>query len=488
MHKYAPASLCATLLALAACEPQDSDVSMNTAPVGVDSSLPPLPAPDSGPGASPPPFPGAMDSGSPVVAPPAPDGGATGSGVPCDVAPIIGQKCALCHGTTPKFGAPMRLTSVADFQAQAPITKGQPVYRVSALRVDPPNNAQPMPPPGTVAPLTPAERAALMQWLNGGAQGSVTGCTISEPAPTGADAGAPVMPAPKSGVAIAPYQGWDDDVECFKFLAHDGSKRGKYAVGIALDSYTSFSLMPPWQGTRYVRAFRAVVDNAQALHHYLLFNAGGPVSDGDISVGLPVHPTGELLQGWAPGGSDLYFSPDIGTEMPGSNGYTLEMHYNSSDFGAMDASGVEICVTAKKPQNVITRSWVGTDAILLSTSASGVCEPASGERIHIVLGTPHMHLKGRHMKVVVNRASGADEVVHDEPFAFENQRDYPEDIWLEPGDRITTTCSFSEPATFGQGTSDEMCYWFAMHYPAGALADYGIIAGALHGANTCLGL
>jgi hypothetical protein len=485
MHKYCWTSLCAAFLALTACEPQDPE--QRTGPSGLDSSLPPVIVFDSG---LPPIGPVlGVDSGPPGVIAPALDSGTGASAVPCDVATILSQKCALCHGATPKFNAPMRLTSPADFQADSPITKGQPVYRVAGVRIDPPSSNLLMPPPGTVAPMTAAERTTLAQWLSGGAQGSASGCAVSEPSAMGAgDAGADAAMGapPKSGVSIAPYPGWDQGVECFKFLAHDGSKRGKYQVGIALDSYTSFRLMPPWQGARYVRAFRAVIDNAQALHHYLLFDEGGPVSDGDISVGLPVHPSGELLQGWAPGGSDLYFSPDIGTEMLGSNGYTLEMHYNSSDLGAEDASGVEICVSAEKPAHVITRSWLGTDGIA-GTSATGVCEPASDQRIHIVLGTPHMHLKGRHMKVVINRKSGANETVHDEAFAFENQRDYPEDLWLEPGDRITTTCTFSEPATFGQGTSQEMCYWFAMHYPAGALADNGLLGTVLHGANTCLG-
>lgn len=491
MYKCDRTALCAALLALAACDSDGSEVSNNTAPGavpgGLDSGLSSPPVLD---GALPTPSAPAapLDSGAPIVST-TPEGGATAaSAVPCDVASIVSEKCALCHGAAPKFSAPMPLMSPADFQAQAPVSKGQPVYRVAAARVDPASSNLLMPPPGTVAPLSASERAALAQWLAGGAQGSAAGCAITEPPPASGDAGTGDAPAPKSGVSIAPYDGWDKNVECYKFVAHDGSKRGKYHVGIALDSYTSFSLMPPWQGARYVRAFRAVVDNAQALHHFLLFNAGGPVSDGDIAVGLPVHPTGELLQGWAPGGSDLYFSPDIGTEMLGSNGYTLELHYNSSDLGAEDASGVEICVTADKPEHVITRSWVGTDGIFGSTSATGLCEPASDERIHIVLGTPHMHLKGRHMKVVINRRGGRQEVVHDEPFAFENQRDYPEDIWLEPGDTISTTCTFNSPAFFGQGTNEEMCYWFAMHYPAGALADNGIIAGALHGANTCLGL
>jgi hypothetical protein len=164
----------------------------------------------------------------------------------------------------------------------------------------------------------------------------------------------------------------------------------------------------------------------------------------------------------------------------------LELHYNSRDASAMDASGVEICVTSRKPENVAILSWLGTDAIN-SASATGTCRPRSNERIHIIAGTPHMHLKGRHMKVVINRQNGTQEIAHDEAFGFENQRIYPEDIWLEPGDTISTTCTFSGPSTFGPGTNQEMCYWFAMHYPALALSDGAFLGTLIHGTNSCLG-
>lgn len=408
-------------------------------------------------------------------------------GIPCNVASVLSRKCALCHGDTPQFNAPMSLVSLADFKANAPITSAQSVREVAAARIDPSKGGASMPPPGTLDALEPAELATLTDWLEGGAKGSTDSCAVEAP---GEDAGAPdgdgPDPSASTGVQTASYPGWDDGVECYKFLAHDGTKKGKYKVGVATDAYIGFSLMPPWQGMRYVRAFRTVVGNAKVLHHFLFFNQGRAVQDGTIAAVAGAHPDGELMQGWAPGGDDLYFSPEIGSEMPGENGYLLEIHYNSNDADALDASGVEVCVTETPPTNVITRSWVGTDSIN-GTSATGVCDPTSQERIHIVLGSPHMHLKGRHMRVVVNRADGTDEVVHDQPFSFENQRDYPQDLWLEPGDRITTTCSYSEPARFGRGTNEEMCYWFAMHYPAGALSDNGIVGSILHGSNSCLG-
>jgi hypothetical protein len=404
--------------------------------------------------------------------------------VPCDVAAVVSEKCTLCHAATPKFNAPMPLMTLSDFQATAPVTATQHVYEVAATRVTAEGAAK-MPPPATVDPLSDTQLDVLSSWLNAGAQGASDGCAITE---AGDDSDETLAPMPMtSGVSTEPYEGWDDDVECYPFVANDGSKTAPYPVGTAVDEYVGFELMPPWQGTRYVRAYRAIVDNDQALHHYLLFAQGGPVVDGRVSPSSGAHPDGELMAGWAPGGNDLYFTPDVGAEMSGDSGYVLEIHYNSSDPNALDASGLEVCVTETRPEHLVTRSWLGTDRIS-GTSATGSCSPRANERIHIVLGTPHMHLKGKHMTVVVHRAGGMDDIVHDEDFAFENQRDYPEDLWLEPGDSIETTCEYSSPASFGAGTNQEMCYWFALHYPAGALTDGGFLGTALHGPNSCLGM
>jgi cytochrome c5 len=410
---------------------------------------------------------------------------AAGTGMPCDVATIVQTRCVLCHAETPQFNAPMSLVDAADFSAQAPISSG--TVSEAALRRISPDAARPMPPAGTVNPLSDSERATLQNWLQSGATAFGGECTGTG---TGAGPGDGLLPPPPpSGSSLEPYQGWDDgDVECYPLVAHaEGNKQQPYKVGTVVDGYFGFAFAPPWgEGTRYVRAFRSVINNSQVLHHWLLFNQAGAVVDGQISPQLGAHPDGELLHGWAPGGNDAYYTPQVGVELEAGRGFLLELHYNSNDANAADASGVEICVTKTKPQNIALLSWLGTDAIS-GTTSSGVCRPKATQPIKIISGSPHMHLKGRHMKVTVHRANGTNEVVHDEAFDFENQRNYAEDITINPGDTIETVCNYSAPSRFGKGTNDEMCYWFAQSYPAGALADGAFVGTLVHGTNSCLG-
>jgi hypothetical protein len=416
---------------------------------------------------------------------PSPGGIARGD-VPCDVAAILSEHCTTCHGSTPQFNAPMSLTSATAFSVTAPISTTQPVREAASRRINAEGAAR-MPPPGTVAALDAAELAILTAWLDGGAEPVFEGgCAISDGILPGADE--ELVPRPTTtGTSTVPYEGWDaDGVECYPFTAFQpGDESSPFRVGTAIDRYLGFGFKPPWQGTRFVRAFRTVIDNAEVLHHWILFEELG-AADGTAVDILGAHPGGAMMHGWAPGGNDLYFTPDLGMRMDSNSAYLLEVHYNSNDPTATDASGVEICVTAEPPPNLAIISWLGTDAIQ-GTRSSGTCAPIAREPIHVVAGTPHMHLKGTRMTVVVDRAAGGEEVVHDEPFSFENQRGYTQNLTLLPGDRITTTCTFSSPSTFGRGTNQEMCYWFALAYPAGALTDGGLIGALTHGANACLG-
>ena len=484
---------CAAWLLAACSAPSDgggaepgTDVSTPAGGTGGASASPPGGA--SPPGSNAPPSTGLVDESPPRSGTVPPGGSVSASGnLPCDVAAIVSDHCSTCHGSDPKFNAPMSLTSAEDFGVTAPISGSEPVRTVASRRINA-DGAGRMPPPGTVEALSGDELATLTAWLDAGASSLAEGgCSVLDGASI-PGAAEELLPRPATtGTTLGPFVGWDEGgVECYPLTAFQpGDESSPFRVGSVVDKYMGFGFKPPWEGPRFVRAFRTIVDNDQVLHHWILFEEPS-AADGSAVEIIGAHPGGAMMHGWAPGGSDLYFTPDLGMRMEGNSSYLLEVHYNSSDPNAVDASGVEVCVSAQPPENEAIISWLGTDAIN-GASAEGTCTPRATQPIHIVAGTPHMHLKGRGMKVTLQRAAGGTEVVHDEPFAFENQRGYPQDVVLQPGDSLTTSCTYSAPTTFGRGTNEEMCYWFALAYPAGALTDNGFIGTLTHGANACLG-
>ncbi len=393
--------------------------------------------------------------------------GGTGGGIPCAVKTILDQKCGNCHKNPPAFSAPMPLVTQADFQAAGKSDATKKAHQLVKTRVNQ-MGAGAMPPPPLS--LTAEERQTLNTWLDAGAPASTESCT-------GGPGGG------MTGGGSTDTTG----LTCYKFLAHaQGNKNAKYKVGAARDAYMAMGFKAPWTGTVYGQVIKPVVDNDNAIHHWLLYEEA--TTDGSITSSIGQHAGGELLTGWAPGGEvfDFRIHGDVGIELPATS-YVLELHYNSSDPNAEDASGAEVCVKTTKPQHVAAQSWLGWDQLLLpDTNWTGTCSPGHSQPINLLFVTPHMHQAGKHMKAVINGPNGM-RPLHDKAFDFAYQVTYSTKEVLMPGESITTSCTFSEPKAFGQATSDEMCYLFTYYYPKGLLVDNGVWGSIAHGEGVCLG-
>jgi hypothetical protein len=152
----------------------------------------------------------------------------------------------------------------------------------------------------------------------------------------------------------------------------------------------------------------------------------------------------------------------------------MTVHYYNALSGAkaeQDASGVEICITKRKRPKVAAVMPFAANPVVPPGGAerSSTCTVRASEPVHIITSSPHMHGLGVHAKLVVQRASGKTEVIHDKPFNFEEQTTYPIDFVVNDGDKITTTCKYenntSSLVLFGKKTEDEMCFNFALYYP-----------------------
>jgi hypothetical protein len=405
-----------------------------------------------------------------------------GKDLPCDVKAIVDAKCAAtCHSDPPQ-GTYMTLETWAQFHAQGTTDKSKQYWELAKTRINASNN--PMP-PVTADALSADEKATLDDWLNQGAPAGRETCTGEAAGDSAPD-------------LVDPSAIDTTGLQCYKFLAHaQGDKSGKFKVGSAVDAYYFFGFQAPWTGTVYGAVVRPVVDNQKVLHHWLLYKE--QVQDGSIQKTIGQHSGGELIHGWAPGGIAMDFRKhgDVGFELPATT-YGIEFHYNSSDPEAMDASGVELCVQTTPPANIASMSWVGYDQGGVLSYASGIClapsdqwtgtcAPQSQEPIHLLFVTPHLHQAGRHLKSVITGTDGTQRVLHDKPFDFSYQVTYETNDVLMPGEKITTTCSYSEPKCAGQSTSQEMCYLFTYAYPKHALTDNGIQGKLMHGEGVCLG-
>ncbi|MEY4575318.1 MAG: hypothetical protein RL701_21 [Pseudomonadota bacterium] len=431
--------------------------------------------------------------------------------MPCEINQILATKCQACHGAVLAAGAPMPLVTIADLKAPGRTNKDARVIDLVLARVQ--DRARPMPPDLSQA-VTPAEVASLKNWTDSGLP---TGATCTGAANGGAGGqvgsaggGAGTGPAAGGAGGVVDTSGDVDIEKCYELRAHGVSAPGDqtpYTVPSG-EFYSGFIFKAPWTTPVQGLRFRHLPDNAKVLHHWLLYSESNTaLPDGEVEAcdlgGLTgfscgIASTRSLITGWAPGRGDFRLPKEVGLELPAPGALlAVEFHYfNVGAAQTSDKSGVEVCVTSKFRPNTASVSWLGTNTINVAAhtqgTASGTCTPLrkglnATDPIHVLFSWPHMHKLGRHMTSTVKRAGGANEMLYDGAFSFEYQVLYDTPLLLQPGDSVTTTCSYDNTTngaiTFGQSTAQEMCYNFAYAWPAHSLDNPGGVGSA---ANTCL--
>jgi hypothetical protein len=421
----------------------------------------------------------------------------------------------------------MSLLSWADFHAQTKRTLGHQVSELVATRIQSPTS--PMPPTGST-PLTAAEKATLLNWIDAGAPPAVgSGCDLlpgggtvgpsgnagtsgggstgtgNSPSaggafgyagtggttPSGGSAGTSVGGTAGTGGYTGPT-GPADCQETFELTAHGGmGDTDKTPFNVpsnaanAGNQYTCFYFDPPYKPDSQGLWFYPIIKNTSVLHHWLLYATDAKTHPSGTSAPCSAIEVGAyLVAGWAPGAPPTQLPPDVGLQMPtGPNGgLILEVHHFNNDPSVpqTDSSGVRFCTAAANTRpHTAGVHFTGSEGICLMPNSqqqvSGVCNPQTDKGdIHIVNVWPHMHKLATHQKVTITRADGSTEVLHDQPFDFNSQITYPKDVVIHPGDSLSTTCSFNnttaEKVPFGENTQAEMCYSFVTAWPAGALA------------------
>jgi hypothetical protein len=420
-------------------------------------------------------------------------GGATGRAstgttpLPCDVEQAVRRNCQSCHAARPLSGVPMALVTWEDFRQRAVTNQSLEVHQLASTRIH--DTARPMPPPPQMLPAQ--DKTTLELWLGmGGPAG--TGCGAGGTGSGGSAGTGGIGGAGGSGGA-PPDQG-----QCYELLSHaPASKTTPYAV--SSEHYVNFYFDAPWPADAQGISFESVFDDhPEIVHHWLLYTAGpgpypAPQPDGAVeSFADGSHPGATLIAGWAPGGNNGVNLPqDVGLDINGqSRKLVMEIHYYAnSSFNSR--SGLKVCTTKTPRANLATISWLGTENISIPArgpgTASGTCAPSTNQPIHILRSWPHMHRIGTHMKAVIQRAGGGTETLVDEPFNFNTQLAHDTPAVLNPGDRLTTTCTYQNdgdaPVRYGTNTNNEMCFNFVTAWPANLLR-HGTHTGGV--TNPCL--
>lgn len=404
-------------------------------------------------------------------------GGATSASsegaIPCDVDAVLARACRTCHADPPRFGAPMPLGTWGDLHAAARSDPAKKVHELVKARIH--DAVRPMP-QGDV--LSGDELATLDRWLDRGAPpaSSTSACASS-------DAG-----AGRVGPQFLPCAPSEQST----FRAHaSGAEAEPFAVPAdAGNLYMCFTWKAPWTTETQATAFAPIIDDARVVHHWILYSTATPQAEGGAGpCKMPFDAT--FLTGWAPGGENRDMPPDVGLSLPGAEPrwLILQLHYwnVAGHKDARDRSGVAMCTasgaTLRKHTAVV--STLGSLAINLppksaDVEVSGTCTPDTTTELHVISSGPHMHQAGTRFRTDILRGGdeNARETLVEVPrWDFETQAQYPSSAVVRPGDKLRTTCTYSNPGssrvTFGERTEDEMCFNFVAVWPAPGLVNAG---------------
>lgn len=372
------------------------------------------------------------------------------SDLPCDVGAVLANNCGQCHSSPPRFGAPMPLLSFADLHADAK-TAGKKVFERVAARIH--DDAAPMP----QAPnprLSPADSATLDAWIAAGAPAGTSACT------GGGDAGT-IGP---TALGCTP----DQKIR----------PASKFAVTSAADHYVCYGFDTDSSQKRHVIAGAARIDNTKVVHHVLLYQADQAVSGTPAPCGAGGGAGWRLVTGWAPGGKNFELPPEAGfAEEIGKTHWAIQIHYNNAQglVGEVDETGYDLCTTDQLRPNDADILATGTVQIAIPPRSTYevTCDlafPKGYGTINVVSSWAHMHKLGR-AEYAKRVRGGQETTLLDAPtydFSIGAGANAVK-VDLTSGDTIRTMCRWQNggdtSVSFGEATSDEMCFAFLTYYP-----------------------
>lgn len=243
------------------------------------------------------------------------------------------------------------------------------------------------------------------------------------------------------------------------------------------DEYRCFLVDPAIPADRYVTALQVTPGEPRVVHHMILYSLDTAQAEADAvalddaspdRAGYPCFggvgvSESRWIAGWAPGVRSSRYPTGTGVELIGGRQAVLQIHYNTLAGSLVDPSTkieLELETTVAKPaliallsDNSINLPPGETDA----TAGVTYTMPANAT-LHGVF--PHMHKRGRTMRVDVNGTCAMDVPRWD--FNWQQLYFYEQPIQLQSGDTIDVACHYdttgdTAPITFGEGTDDEMC-------------------------------
>ncbi|KAJ3294503.1 hypothetical protein HK104_003541 [Borealophlyctis nickersoniae] len=282
--------------------------------------------------------------------------------------------------------------------------------------------------------------------------------------------------------------------------------------------HTSFAppTQPQGSGSNTTSKFHVIryegVAKSEQVHHMIIYGCYSRPKDFNQTYDcVSMEPDcSTFLFGWAPGQGPVDVNPEagfaIGSAADAFQYFSLQIHYtNPHSKPVTDSSGFKLYYTSQLRKNDMGVMFLGTEDIripgntALVTAPRGECPSNCTRRLpHPIMLNGnffHMHTLGKN--ITTQHIRDGKEL---EPIGVRGHYDFNHQggtapnggvRQILPGDAFITTCSYDSigrdnVTTYGESTSDEMCFNIIQYYPRVSEIDYCVGGGG--GYSTCASL
>ena len=363
-----------------------------------------------------------------------------------DVAPILHARCVSCHRAGEV--APMALLTFEDARPWARAIK----ERV-ATRQMPPWFADPA--VGSFvndARLSDGEIATITRWV---------------------DAGAPMGEAKDMPKAPTFTQGWQlGEPDMIVELPE------VQIPATGADYFPTPSLTLPLTEDRWIRAVEIRPSNREVTHHSVIFSADVAGAMSAMAGGTPVATGGlfNVLAVWAVGTPATVYPDGMGRWVRKGQMLRTNLHYHPNGKPQVDRTRVGLYFGKGEMRKEVAAALAGNVTFSIPPNEPNFEMRAVymvDEDINVVSFFPHMHLRGKDMKMTATYPDGRRETLLNVPaYDFNWQLFYypTHTVPLPRGTRVDLVAHYDNSAankhnpdptkavTFGEGSSSEMMF------------------------------
>ncbi len=359
-----------------------------------------------------------------------------------DVAPIFHANCLECH--RPGEAAPMSLRTYEEARPWAKSIKEKVTSRVMPPWFADPNHGKFRNDPR----LTDDQIATIASWVDAGA-------------PRGNPADMPEVPEFTEGWRLGEP---DFVIELPEVdVPADGG-----------DYFPDLSITPDMPEDRWVQKVEIRPSNLEVTHHVVIFMGGFGGGGGRRGGGMMGN--FDVLGVWSVGTEPNVYPEGTGRRLKQGQRLMTNMHYHPNGTAQKDQTRIGLHFGEGDLQHEIQAALAGSFSLTVPANEANHQEKASwyvDRDIKIISLFPHMHLRGKDMRMTAAYPDGREEVLLNVPgYDFNWQLFYyPEQaIELPAGSRIDILAHYDNSSGnpynpdpnrsvyFGTSTDDEMLF------------------------------